>query len=113
MTSRRDLLTALVALAAAPSLAHAADTAIDGLNPVAVRRIGQAWRAQNPGVGARDLARRLFPTGRGPDALPRLRTQAATDFRRGAVFAYRGWRLSDTEGALFALLWLETTPTPR
>jgi hypothetical protein len=105
MTSRRDLLTALVALAAAPALARAAD--IDGLDPVAIGRIGQAWRERHPQANARDLARRLFPVGRGPDALPRLRTQAAADFRRGAVFAYRGWRLSDTEGALFALLWLE------
>jgi hypothetical protein len=31
----------------------------------------------------------------------------AEDFGRGAVFIHRGWRLSDTEGALFALLALE------
>jgi hypothetical protein len=31
----------------------------------------------------------------------------AEAFRRGAVFIHRGWRLSDTEGALFALLALE------
>ena len=105
MTSRRDLLAAIVALAATPALARAA--VLDDLDPVAVRRMGQAWRAQHPGVTASNLAKRLFPTGRGPDALPRLRTQAAADFRRGAVFAYRGWRLSDTEGALFALLSLE------
>jgi hypothetical protein len=105
MTRRRDLLAALAALAAAPSLTRAAD--IDGLDPVAVRRIGQAWRELRPHVTTRDLAQRLFPAGRGPDALPRLRVLAAADFRRGAVFAYRGWRLSDTEGALFALLWLE------
>ncbi|ADG10314.1 hypothetical protein B7G68_09450 [Caulobacter segnis] len=105
MTSRRDLLATLAALAAAPSLTRAAD--IDGFDPVAVRRIGQAWRELHPHITTRDLARRLFPDGRGPDALPRLRALAAADFRRGAVFAYRGWRLSDTEGALFTLLWLE------
>jgi hypothetical protein len=111
MTRRRDLLAALAALAAAPSLTCAA--AIDGLDPVAIRRIGQAWLEQHPHATARDLAQRLFPVGRGPDALPRLRAQAAADFRRALVFAYRGWRLSDTEGALFALLWLEALQTPQ
>ncbi len=105
MTSRRDLLAAIVALAAAPALAEA--NILDDLDPATVRRIGQAWREQHPGVTARDLAKRLFPAGRGADALPRLRARSAADFRRGAVFAYRGWRLSDTEGALFALLSLE------
>ncbi len=108
MTTRRDLLAALAALAAAPSLARAATTVVfAGLDRAAVKRIGEAWRAQNPKVSAQALAARLFPAGRGPDALPRLRAEAAGDFRKGAVFAYRGWRLSDTEGALMALLSLE------
>ncbi len=104
MTSRRDLLVALMALAATPALARTADD----LDPAAVRRIGEAWRKAHPNASARELTSRLFPAGRGPDALPRLRAQAAADFRKGAVFSYRGWRLSDTEGALFALLSLET-----
>lgn len=111
MTNRRDLLAALAALAAAPSLARAATTNVfAGLDRAAVKRIGEAWRAQNPKATARALAVRLFPAGRGPDALPRLRVQAANDFRKGAVFVYRGWRLSDTEGALMGLLSLEGQP---
>jgi hypothetical protein len=106
MTSRRDLLAALVALAATPALARSSDAFAD-LDPAAVRRIGEAWRKQHAKASARELTSRLFPTGRGPDALPRLRAQASADFRKGAVFSYRGWRLSDTEGALFALLSLE------
>lgn len=106
MTSRRDLLAALVALAATPALARAPE-AFAGLDPAAVRRIGEAWRKQHPDTSVRELTKRLFPAGRGPDALPALRAQAAADFRKGAVFAYRGWRLSDTEGALLALLSLE------
>lgn len=105
MTSRRDLLAALVALAATPALARAATPDVfAGLDPAAVQRIGKAWREQHPNVTREVLAKRLFPTGRGSEALPRLRAQAAADFRKGSVFAYRGWRLSDTEGALLALL---------
>jgi hypothetical protein len=111
MTRRRDLLAALVAFAATPALARTATPDIfAGFHPGAVGRIGKAWRDQHAGVTARELAARLFPTGRGPDALPRLRDQAASDFRAGKVFTYRGWRLSDTEGALFALLSLEGRP---
>ena len=111
MTSRRDLLAALVAFAATPALARAEATDVfAGLDPAAVGRMGKAWRDQHADVTPRDLTARLFPAGRGPDALPRLRAQAAADFREGAVFAYRGWRLSDTEGALLALLSLEGRP---
>jgi hypothetical protein len=106
MTSRRDLLAALVALAATPALARASD-AFSDLDPAAVRRIGEAWRKEHPTASAPELTSRLVPAGRGAKALPRLRAQAAADFRKGAVFSYRGWRLSDTEGALFALLSLE------
>jgi hypothetical protein len=108
MTSRRDLLAALVALAATPALARAATPDVfAGLDPAAVQRICKAWREQHPTVTASALGKRLFPAGRGLAALPRLRDQAAADFRKGAVFAYRGWRLSDTEGALLALLSFE------
>jgi len=107
MTSRRDLLAALVALAATPALARAPDASFAGLDPASVQRIGKAWREQHPTVTAAALTKRLFPAGRGLAALPRLREQAAADFRKGSVFAYRGWRLSDTEGALLALLSLE------
>lgn len=108
MSTRRDLLAALVALAAAPSLASAAPAALlPGLDPEAVRRIGEAWLKSHPGATAKALAAKLFPRGRGPDALAGLRAAAAADFRSGAVFDHRGWRLSNTEGALFALISLE------
>jgi hypothetical protein len=109
MTTRRDLLAALVAMAATPALAAAPDT-LAGLDRAAVDRIGKAWRDRNPKATAGQLSARLFPVGRGRDALARLRAHAAADFRQGAVFSYRGWRLSDTEGALFALLSLEGLP---
>jgi hypothetical protein len=111
MTTRRDLLATLAALAATPAMARAATTDVfQGLDKAAVQRIGNAWREQNPKATAQTLAARLFPSGRGPDALPRLRAAAAADFRKGAVFVYRGWRLSDTEGALMGLLALEGQP---
>ena len=108
MTHRRDLLAALVALAATPALARAAAPGVfSDLDRNAVTRLGSAWRAAHPDATAQSLEARLFPAGRGQAALPRLRDQAAADFRHGAVFIHRGWRLSDTEGALMALLSLE------
>lgn len=107
-TSRRDLLAALVALAAMPSLARAAAPGpFAGLDTGAIKRIGDAWRAAHAGVSAKQLEARLFPGGRDQAALSRLQEQAMADFRKGAVFTYRGWRLADTEGALLALLSLE------
>jgi len=108
MTSRRDLLAALVAMAATPVLARAqAPDVFADLDREAVARLGEAWRAAHPDVTAQRLETRLFPEGRGEASLPRLRDQAMADFRRGAVFACRGWRLSDSEGALMALLSFE------
>ena len=68
MSTRRDLLTALIALAAAPGLGVVAAPFSD-LDRDAVRRIGQAWRDSHPGATSRTLSARLFPTGRGPEAL--------------------------------------------
>jgi hypothetical protein len=108
--ARRDLLAALVALTASSALPRLAKAApgFDDLDRDAVERIGRAWLAQNPSVSTPALAKRLFPDGRGPSTLAGLRERAAQDFRNGAVFVHRGWRLSDTEGALFGLLTLET-----
>lgn len=107
MNTRRDLLAALVVLATTPSLACAAPSELfAGLDKDAVRRIGEAWRKTHPKATARTLSDTLFPKGRGPEALARLRDASARDFRTGAVFVHRGWRLSNTEGALFALLSL-------
>jgi hypothetical protein len=105
--ARRDLLAALLAATALPGLAHADTPLFGDLDQAAAARIGKAWLAERPRVGPAALAKRLFPNGRGPDALPALRRQMAEDFRRGAVFVHRGWRLSETEGALFGLLALE------
>jgi hypothetical protein len=110
--ARRDLLAALFAATALPGSAHAAPDAplFGDLDRAAAARIGKAWLAGRPDVGAAALAKRLFPNGRGPNALPALpalRRRVSEDFRAGAVFVHRGWRLSDTEGALFGLLALE------
>jgi hypothetical protein len=113
--ARRDLLAALLAATAGaglPALVHAAPadskaSPFDDLDRAAATRIGQAWLAIHPRTTAAALAARLFPDGRGPDALPALRRRVAEDFRRGAVLDHRGWRLSDTEGALFGLLTLD------
>ena len=107
--ARRDLLAALFAVTAAPGLARAAPDAplLPDLDHAAAIRIGKAWLAGRPATTAGALRARLFPGGRGPGALPALRGRVAEDFRRGAVFVHRGWRLSDTEGALFGLLALE------
>ncbi len=110
--ARRDLLAALFAAtagAALPTLACATpDTKLFGdLDHAAATRIGKAWLEGRPATSPTALSKRLFQNGRGPDALPALRRQVAEDFRRGAVFTHRGWRLSNTEGALFGLLALE------
>lgn len=100
--ARRDLLAALAAVSAlAPAMAHAASW--DGPTSPGAVRIGQAWLAQNPGTTAAALTRRLAPAGWSPAPLERLRLAIAADFRQGRVFRYQGWRLSDTEAALFAL----------
>ena len=106
---RRDLLAALFAATALPGLARAAPDAplLGDLDHAAAARIGKAWLAGRPATTAGALAKRLFPDERGAEALPALRRQVAADFRHGAVFVHRGWRLSDTEGALFGLLALE------
>ena len=105
--ARRDLLAALFAATALPALAQPTEPLFADLDLTAAKRIGAAWLAAHPGTSARTLATGVFPEGRGPNALPALRRRVAEDFRRGAVFVHRGWRLSDTEGALFALLALE------
>ncbi|HEY8572611.1 hypothetical protein [Phenylobacterium sp.] len=102
MIDRRQVLAALAALAACPAAAAAAT-----VDPEGARRIGDAYLAAHP--AARDAARlraALMPGDWSAAALARLRSRVAADFRAGRVFAYRGWRLSDTEGRLFALVAL-------
>ncbi|WGM39370.1 hypothetical protein [Caulobacter sp. NIBR1757] len=102
--ARRDLLAALAALGVAgPALAAEPNRLWSGAIPPGALRIGQAWLAQHPGHTAAALAGRLAPDGWSAATVEKLRLRVATDFRQGRVFQYRGWRLSDTEGALFAL----------
>lgn len=104
---RRDLLLALAALGSglAGAASAAAADPLAGIDAAAAAKVGAAWRAAHPGATAKALEKRLFPDGRtDARALARLQAAVRSDFREGRVFMYRGWRLSDTEGALMALL---------
>ena len=97
---RRHVLMALAAIAAAPATAAAALPQVD---PEGARMIGKAYLAQHTDVSAARLTAQLLPDGWTPAAAAKLRVRAAADFRAGRLFVHRGWRLSDTEGRLFAL----------
>jgi hypothetical protein len=99
---RRHVLLALAGLVAGAATPAAALPQID---PEGARRIGQAYLDAHPGqrFEAGRLQADLLPDGWTPDAAVRLRTRAAADFRAGRLFVHRGWRISDTEGRLFAL----------
>ena len=98
---RRTVLLALAGLAAGAGPA-AAQPQID---PEGARRVGQAYLDAHPGqrFDATRLKADLLPDGWNTAAATRLRARAARDFREGRMFVHRGWRLSDTEGRLFAL----------
>ena len=99
---RRHVLLALAGLAAGAATPVAALPQID---PEGARRIGQAYLDAHPGqrFEAARLQADLLPGGWTPEAAVRLRARVAADFRAGRLFIHRGWRLSDTEGRLFAL----------
>lgn len=99
--SKRDVLLALAALAAGTALPAAAQTAPD---LSAGRAIGQAYLAANPGADLTLLRNDLLPNGFDASAGGRLRALVAADFRAARVFIFKGWRLSETEARLFALL---------
>ena len=95
---RRHVLMALAAIAAVPGTAGAGLPQID---PEGARRIGQAYiAARGARLDAARLQAELMPRGWTTAA---LRARVAEDFRAGRLFVHRGWRLSDTEGRLFAL----------
>ena len=100
MIDRRQVLAALAVLGAAPATA----APLPQVDAEGARRIGEAYLAAHP--DARDRARLaaglLEDDGR-TDTLGALRARVAADFRAGRLFVHRGWRLSDTEGRLFAL----------
>ena len=98
--NRRDILFAIAAIAAAPATATAALPQID---PEGAKRVGEAYLKGRPGLDAKRLQAELLPGGWTPAATTKLRARAARDFREGRLFVHKGWRLSDTEGRLFAL----------
>lgn len=100
--SKRDVLLALAALAASAALPATAQTTAIDLS--AGRAIGQAYLAANPGADLVALRRDLLPNGFDEAARQSLRARASADFRAARVFIFKGWRLSETEARLFALL---------
>ena len=103
LLDRRHVLLALAALAAAPGTPAAALPQID---PEGARRIGRAYiAASKEKLDASRLQADLLPQGWSSAS---LKARAAADFRAGRLFVHRGWRISDTEGRLFALAALTT-----
>jgi hypothetical protein len=98
---RRDVLLALTALGAGAALPAAAQ--VNPADLAAGRAIGQAYLAAHP-ADLVALRNDLLPGGFTPGATAQLRTRAAADFRAARVFVFKGWRLSETEARLFALL---------
>ncbi len=76
----------------------------EALDVSAGRAIGQAYLAANPSMDPATLRATLLPTGFDAGARARLRALVAADFRAARVFVFKGWRLSETEARLFALL---------
>jgi len=101
--SKRDILFALAALASSAALPAAAQS---GATPdrTAGRAVGEAYRTAHPGADLTQLRNELLPAGFTAEAGERLRARAAADFRAARVFIFKGWRLSETEAQLFALL---------
>jgi hypothetical protein len=100
--SKRDILFALAALAAGAALPAAAQTAAPDLT--AGRAVGEAYRIAHPDADLTRLRNELLPNGFTAEAGERLRARAGADFRAARVFIFKGWRLSETEAQLFALL---------
>lgn len=100
--SKREVLLALAALATTAALPAIAQASAPDLS--AGRAIGQAYISANPTVDLAALRNDLLPAGFDASAASRLRARVAEDFRATRVFIFKGWRLSETEARLFALL---------
>ena len=101
--SKRQILLALAAIGASAALPATAQQT-SALDLSAGRAIGEAYLAANPGVDIAALRAALLPTGFDASAPAHLRALVSADFRAARVFVFKGWRLSETEARLFALL---------
>ena len=107
--SKRRLLQAFVglgALSVAGVAGASVPAALSGVDAAGAAEIGRAWLAGRAGVTARALAADLFPGGLDDAGVRALRERARDDFGRGAIFRHGGWRLSETEARLCALIAL-------
>jgi hypothetical protein len=102
--NKRELLLALAALGAGALLPAAAAQHANGPDLTAATAIAESYRAAFPGEDLAALRRELIPSGADTAALSRMRGAVAADFRGGRSFIHQGWRLSRTEGRLFALV---------
>lgn len=102
--SKRELLLALAASGVLGADAAHAQGGCASLELSAGREIGAAWRAAHPDANLAALRAELLADGACADLIAELGARARADFRSGAVFTHRGWRLSETEARLFALL---------
>ncbi len=100
--NKRDVLLALTALATGAAIPAAAQT--NAVDLSGGRTIGEAYVAVNPGADRVAWRNDLLPNGFSDEAVVRLRARAAEDFRAARVFMFKGWRISETEARLFALL---------
>lgn len=99
--TKRDLIGMLTALGASAAFPAAAQPAT--LDLTAARAVGAAYRAAHPDEDYAAMRRALPADGLSAAAIDFIRRQTAVDFRDGNVFTYEGWRLSRTEGRIFAL----------
>lgn len=99
--NRRDILVALAAVAGAAATPAFAQTAPD---LAAGRAVGAAYLAAHPEADLARLRNDLLPDGFTPEAGARLSARARADFGGGRTFIFKGWRLSQAEAQLFALL---------
>ena len=102
MLQRRELLVFIAALGGTV-LVSAPAHAMPGVDQEGAVLIGEAFLRDNPGLDRQRLQRELLPDGWSANAFSGLKQRVSADFRDGRMFIHRGWRISDTEGRLFAL----------
>lgn len=102
MLQRRELLAFIAALGGTV-LGSAPAHAMPGVDQEGAVRIGEAYLRENPSLDRQGLQRELLPNGWSANALAALKQRVSADFRDGRMLIHRGWRISDTEGRLFAL----------